>query len=151
VIVDTPSYSGIMANGNVYKIGAEAADTSINNLDVINLRNATLLLTKPSGSTMTASAAAGAFDTITQVMNVTGEAMISDTAGDRGRLDGVVVNVPRQTLTAKGAVDIGMADGTTIKGVGLEYDARTSIWTFGRSTVTLPQTPGNTDSKEPTR
>ena len=33
VIVDTPSYSGIMANGNVYKVSAEAANTPVTDLD----------------------------------------------------------------------------------------------------------------------
>jgi lipopolysaccharide export system protein LptC len=143
VIVDAPSYSGIMANGNVYKVGAQAADASVTNLDVINLKNATLLLKKPSGSTMRATAAAGAFNTITQVMRVPGGAVISDSAGDRGTLDNLVVNLPRQTLKALGRVRITMADGTTIDGIGLDYDAKTSVWTFGHSTVTLPGTPGN--------
>jgi len=148
VIVDTPSYSGIMANGNVYKVSAEAANTPVTDLDVINLQNAKLLLTKPSGATMTATAAAGTFNTITQVMTVPGQAVISNSAGDRGTLDNVVVNLPNQTLMASGPVNIAMADGSTVVGTGLDYDAKTSIWTFGHSTVTLPQTPGSDDSKD---
>src|SRR6185437_10471575 len=47
-----------------------------------------------------------------------------------------------------GPVNIAMADGSTVVGTGLDYDAKTSIWTFGHSTVTLPQTPGSDDSKD---
>jgi hypothetical protein len=143
VIVDTPSYSGIMKNGNLYKVSAEAADSAVTDLDVINLRNAQLYLKKPSGSIMTATAAAGAFNTLTQVMHVPEAAVIHDSAGDSGTLSDITVNLPDQTLKARGKVDITMADGTRIEGIGLDYDAKTSVWTFGRSTVTLPQTPGN--------
>ena len=144
VIVDTPSYSGIMTNGNRYKVSAEAADSAVTDLDVINLRNAQLYLEKPSGSVMTATAAAGAFDTQSQVMRVPDAAVIHDSAGDSGTLDDIAVDLPAQTLKALGKVDITMADGTRIQGVGLDYDAKTSVWTFGRSTVTLLQTPSGT-------
>jgi hypothetical protein len=93
---------------------------------------------------MTAAAAAGAFDTQGQVMRVPGSATIRDSAGDTGTLSDIVFNLPEQTLAARGKVDITMADGTRIQGVGLDYDAKTSVWTFGRSTVTLLQTPGST-------
>jgi hypothetical protein len=142
VVVDTPSYSGIMKNGNLYKVSADAADSAITDLDVINLKNARLYLKKPSGSTMTASATAGAFNTLTQIMHVPDAAAIRDSAGDSGTLRDVTVNLPDQTLSARGKVDITMADGTRIESSGLDYDARASVWTFGRSTVTLLQTPG---------
>jgi hypothetical protein len=80
-------------------------------------------------------------------MTVPGQAIVSNSGGDRGTLDNVVVNLPDQTLKATGAVDITMADGSRVTGIGLDYDAKTSIWTFGRSTVTLPETPGS-DSKD---
>jgi hypothetical protein len=123
-------------------VSAEAADSAVTSLDIINLKNAELFLKKPSGSTMTATAAAGAFNTQDQVMRVPGSAAIRDSAGDSGTLNDIVFNLPDQTLTARGKVDITMADGTRIEAIGLDYDATSSVWTFGRSTVTLPQTPG---------
>jgi hypothetical protein len=143
VIVDTPSYSGVMQDGNLYKVSAEAADSAVTNLEVINLKNAELTLKKPSGSALTATAAAGAFDTEDQVLSVPGSAVVHNSAGDTGTLNDVVFNLPDQTLKALGPISIIMADGTKIEAAGLDYDAKTSVWTFGRSTVTLPRTPGS--------
>jgi len=50
-------------------------------------------------------------------------------------------------LTTEGPVVINQADGTTVVAEGLVYDASAVIWTFTRSVVTLPSTPGeNTTS-----
>jgi hypothetical protein len=142
VIVDTPSYSGVMADGDIYKVGAEAANTTVTNLDVINLTNASLVLTKPTGAKMTANAADGSFNTITQVMTVPGTAKIGNSSGDKGTMEQVVANLPEQTLKAAGHVHITTPDGMVIDGDGLHYVAKTSVWTFGRSTVTFPDTSG---------
>jgi lipopolysaccharide export system protein LptC len=145
VIVDTPSYSGVMADGDIYKVGAEAANTSVTNLDVINLTNASLLLTKPSGARMMATAGAGAFNTVSQVMTVPGAATMSDSSGNKGVMNQVVVNMPDQTLKAAGHVHITTPDGMVIDGDTLDYVAKTSVWTFGRSTVTMPDSTGGGD------
>jgi hypothetical protein len=92
---------------------------------------------------LTATAAAGAFNTVNQVLSVPGSAVVHNSAGDAGTLNDVVFNLPDQTLKALGKVAITMADGTKIEADGLDYDAKTSVWTFGRSTVTLPHTPGS--------
>jgi lipopolysaccharide export system protein LptC len=145
VIVDTPSYSGVMADGDIYKVGAEAANTTVTNLDVINLTNASLLLTKPSGDKMVASAKTGAFNTVSQIMTVPGAATMSDSNGNTGTMNEVVVNLPDQTLKAAGHVHITTPNGMVIDGDGLDYASKTAIWTFGRSTVTLPDTSGGSD------
>ncbi len=153
VIVDTPSYSGVMADGDIYKVGAEAANTAVTNLDVINLTNASLLLTKPGGTKMMATAGAGSFDTVTQVMTVPATAEMSDSSGNKGVMNQVVVNLPEQTLKAGGHVHITTPDGMVIDGQGLDYVAKTSVWTFGRTTVTLPDSTGGSpdDAKTETQ
>jgi lipopolysaccharide export system protein LptC len=149
VTIDTPSYSGTMDNGTVYKVSAASARTSVTDLNVINMQDAILLLTKPDGSQMTARAAAGSFETLTQVMTVPGTAIISDSDGNAGTLDKVTVSLPGQTLVAEGPVWITMGSGMTIKAEGLDYTAKDALWKFrGRSTVTLPQTPGDDDDSQ---
>jgi lipopolysaccharide export system protein LptC len=145
VIVDTPSYSGVMANGDIYKVAAEAANTTVTDLDVINLKNASLLLTKPSGDKMLAGAAVGAFNTLSQVMTVPGEATMNDSSGNNGTMNQVVVNLPEQTLTAAGKVHITTPNGMVIDSDGLDYASKTAVWTFGRSTVTLPDSSSGSD------
>jgi hypothetical protein len=138
VVVDTPSYSGVMADGDLYKLSAEGAATAITNLNLINIRNATLLVTKPDGRQMTARAAASSFETLSQMMTVPGTAEVSDSLGNSGTLQQVVVDVPHQTLQAAGSVFLKLADGTTVEASALDYSARTGIWTFDKATLTVP-------------
>jgi lipopolysaccharide export system protein LptC len=147
VTVDTPTYSGVMANGDVYRISAEAAETTVTDLNVINLKNALLVLTKPDGSTMTARAMAGAFETLGQIMTVPGTAEVIDSTGNSGTLDQIVVDLPKQTLKATGHVVIHLEGGRTVDGDGLDYEAKTDIWTFGKSTMTLPDIAGDAPDK----
>jgi hypothetical protein len=146
VTVDTPSYSGVMDNGDVYTLAAEAAHTTASDLNLIALDRPRLELTKPSGVRMTATAAAGTFDTLTQVMTLPGLARVSDSDGNRGTLEAVTVDLHDQTLTASGRALITMGDGMTIDAAGLAYDARTSEWRFGHARVVLPSTPGSDDT-----
>lgn len=138
VTVDTPAYSGVMTDGDVYKVSAAAAQASIANLNVIDLKDALLKLTKPDGWQMTAHAAAGSFETIGQVVKVPGTAEVSDSRGNSGSLANVVVDLPKQLVTASGKVTMALAGGMTISSNSLAYDARTNHWDFGRATVTLP-------------
>ncbi|MDR3475410.1 MAG: hypothetical protein P4M09_27495 [Devosia sp.] len=140
VIVDTPSYSGVMSNGDVYKLSAEGAATAITNLNLIDIKNATLVLTKPDGSQMKARAQTSSFETLGQVLTVPDTALVSDSDGNSGTLRQVVVDVSAQTLKASGPVSLLLKDGSTVDGSGLTYSAKTGIWDFGKATVTVPDT-----------
>lgn len=146
VTVDTPSYSGVMENGDAYTVAAERARTAISVPDVINLENFRMVLTKPEGKTLTATATSGAFKTSTQVMTVPGTATVADAEGNTGTMSQVTVSLPAQSLRALGPVVITTADGTTIAAPGLDYEAASGRWNFiGRTTVTVPHLPGDED------
>ncbi|HTJ56023.1 MAG TPA: hypothetical protein VL418_00470 [Devosiaceae bacterium] len=138
VMVDTPSYSGVMPDGDVYKISAAGAQASIGNLNVIDLQRPLLKLTKPDGSQMTAEAGTAAFETLGQVVSVPGTAEVSDSRGNSGVLQNVVVNLPKQTVMASGKVSMTLSGGMKVTSDSLAYDAKTDHWDFGRATVTLP-------------
>jgi len=144
VTVDTPTYSGIMGNGNTYKVSAEGARTALTDLNVIDLQKATVVLLKPDGAEMTARADTASLETIRQTATVPGTAQVSDSTGSRGTLDKVVIDWPRQTMKTAGPVSFQLAGGATLNADGLEYDARTAVWTFKHATVTLPDLPGDT-------
>ena len=138
VAVDTPSYSGVMANGDVYKLSAEGASTAIANLDVIRLAKGELLLTKQDGEQMVARAENGAFNTIDQTFTVPGLAQVSDSAGNSGTLQHLTVDVPHQTLTVEGPVAMRFSDGGTLAATGLSYDATTRLWHFTGARLEVP-------------
>jgi hypothetical protein len=150
VTVETPSYSGVLDNGDVYKVAAASAQTAISNPDLIELTDATLQLTKTTGNQMTARVSHGTFATLKQVLAVPGSASVGDSAGNAGMLQNVSVNLAARTLTTDGPVSITMADGSTIEAAGLDYDATTDRWDFhGPVRLTATQ-PAGEDSPEPT-
>ncbi|MGN6102969.1 MAG: hypothetical protein ACTHOR_17660 [Devosia sp.] len=138
VEVDTPTYSGVTSDGDVYKISAEGASTAVTSLNIIDLRNGELVVTRPDGVKMTAKAALSSFDTNTQILTVAGRADVDDSTGNSGTLEKITVNVPQQTLHAAGPVHLVSKDGTTIDSNGLDYSTRTGVWNFGKATMTVP-------------
>jgi hypothetical protein len=144
-----PSYSGMLGDGSVYAVSADAATGSVGNPNVIALKNAQMKVTRKDGSVMAATAAAGDFDMITQTMTVKGSAEITDSAGNSGTLSGLVVKLDDQKLVANGPSHIVTQGGMTIDSQHVVYDGKTLLWDFGRATVVLPQTPGNDEADQP--
>lgn len=144
VTVDTPTFAGIMANGNTYKISAQGAHTALTNLTTIDLNKAAVVLVKPDGTQMTARADNAALETLGQTVTIPGTTQVSDSLGSTGTLDKVFINWPRQTLKASGKVAMQMAGGATIDADGLDYDSKTAVWTFKHATLIVPDIPGDT-------
>jgi len=141
VVVDTPSYSGVMANGDLYTLSAEGASTAVTSLDVIDIKNGSLTLKRANGEVMMARAGTAKFATGRQELTIAGTATVADSGGDSGTLQDVLISVPAQTLKANGPVHLISQDGSTIAANGLTYDAKTGIWDFGRATLTVPDVP----------
>jgi lipopolysaccharide export system protein LptC len=143
VTVDTPTFSGIMGNGNTYKVSAEGARTALADLNVIDLQKVTVALLKPGGVEMTARADTASLETIRQTAAVPGTAHVSDSTGSTGTLAKVFIDWPRQAMKAD-KVSFQLAGGATLDADSLDYDARTAVWTFKHATLTLPDLPGDT-------
>jgi lipopolysaccharide export system protein LptC len=137
VTVDTPSYSGVTADGDVYRITAEGAATTLTSLDVIDLKSATLELTQPDGRKLTARTDAASFATIGRVLRVPGVAQVFDNRGNKGTFADLLVDLPSQHLRASGQVRLTLANGTRIESNGLDYSPKSGVWDFGRATLTV--------------
>lgn len=142
VAIDAPEYVGTLADGSSYRVWAETARATIERSDLIDLFNATLVIDRKDGVQLTLYADEGQLDTTAQLTLVPGRADFSDTTGTVGTLENSVFDWQSQILTARGPVTIDYADGSSIRAGGLIYDAATVVWTFERSVVSLPSTPG---------
>jgi lipopolysaccharide export system protein LptC len=141
VTVDTPTYEGVMANGNVYKVSAETAKATLSALGAIQLTKASLLLRKPDGTEMNARVSAAVFQTIGQTVAMPGIAEVGDSSGTAGRFTDTRVDLQHQRLTTDGPVSISFADGMALAAKSLAYDASSATWTFKSATLTLPALP----------
>jgi lipopolysaccharide export system protein LptC len=146
ITVDAPEYSGILQDGSAYRVSADTARASAARTDIIDLNKANLVLNRQDGVQFQADAATAQLDSTNQLVMVEGVADIGDTRGMTGTLTNSVFDWNAQVLTTNGPVVINQADGTTVVAEGLVYDAGAVIWTFTRSVVTLPSTPGEDNS-----
>lgn len=142
VSVEAPDYVGIMGDGSRYRVSADRALATVERADMVGLSNASLVVDRIDGVQLTADAPLAQLDTTRQLIIVEGVTDVSDSSGTTGTLSNSVIDWHAQTLVSEGAVAIDYADGTSIRAQGLKYDAAAETWTFSRSVVTLPSTPG---------
>jgi lipopolysaccharide export system protein LptC len=142
VSVEAPEYSGVLEDGTTYRVWAAAAQAAIETTDQIGLTDAALTLTRISGVTMEVNAPVALLDSTREIVTIAGIAYVEDSTGTSGTIHDSVFDYASQTLVGKGAVHIDYADGTTLDGVGMTYDAKGMVWTFSGANVTLPSTPG---------
>jgi len=138
VSVDTPSYAGVMSDGTRYEITAEAASAPLSGTDVIDLKNAVLLLTRPDGGTLTAEATAAQFSLPAQTVTVPGRMQVDDSRGVDAVVDNVFIDWRAQTIFGRGGVDALFADGTTLRAATGTYRAASRSWSFDRAELTVP-------------
>ena len=142
VSIEAPEYVGTLADGSSYRVWAETARAATSHTDLIDLTNAQLIINRIDGVQVTMEATYAQLDTASQLTLVPGRAEVADSTGTTGTLNDSVFDWHSQILTTRGQVEVDYADGSTVRAEGLVYDAASVIWTFERSVVTLPSTPG---------
>lgn len=146
LVVDTPSYASMGADGSSYQVQAESARSALDRTDIIHLTKAKLTISRPGGAVITASAEEALLDTSGQTVRVAGVTRIADSKGTKGTLVGMSANFATETAVGDGAVDITFSNGATLTAASMSYDGTTSTWKFSRATLTLQSTPGETET-----
>lgn len=144
VSVDTPDYEGVLADGATYRITAGGASAALDALDVVNLKDAHIEVTKANGLTMRANAGAAALHLANQVITIPGQAEVANSSGTSGTLENATIDWTTQSLTTTGPAHFDLENASTIDAASMAYDAKTNVWTFNRATLTMPQAPGAT-------
>jgi len=142
VAIEAPEYAGLLEDGSAYRVRATEARASLDATDMVQLSEAGVALTRPDGVSMDLDASAARLDMTSRIVTIDGPAHFSDSTGTVGTIEQSRFDWTAQTLQGSGPVEISYADGTHLVGTGITYDAKSSIWTFGRVTLTLPETPG---------
>lgn len=142
VAIDAPEYVGALADGSAYRVWAETARATAERSDLIDLTRARLVINRIDGVQLVMEAESAQLDTTNQLTLVPGRTEVSDSTGTTGTLDDSIFDWHSQVLTTRGPVAVDYADGSSVRAQGLVYDAANIVWTFERSVVTLPETPG---------
>jgi lipopolysaccharide export system protein LptC len=150
VTVEAPEYSGVLEDGTIYHVWATNAVAAIDATDLIALTDAALTMERATGVTMDVTAPEATLDTAREIVTIKGVAHVEDSTGTSGTIHNSVFDYVSQTLAGEGAVHIDYADGTTLDGTGMTYNAKSMVWTFSGADVTLPSTPGSETSETET-
>jgi lipopolysaccharide export system protein LptC len=142
LVVDTPSYSGMSANGTMYTISAAGARAALGSIDVVALDGAVLTMANEGGSSVTAKAAEAMLQTTDQLVSVDGITEVSLSNGSAGTVKGLRADMSREIMVSDGAANFRFNTGATLKAEFMSYDAKKQIWVFHGATLDLPATPG---------
>lgn len=141
LVVETPQYSGIGADGSHYLVSAKQARAPLDHPDQVEMQSPTLEYTRPDRTGYFGAAEMARVDTRTQVVDVPGIATISGTDGTQGTVTGLRSDTTSQVTTAEGPVDITLSGGTRILASRMHFDGATQTWTFADAVVMLPDLP----------
>jgi hypothetical protein len=142
LVVETPSYSSMTADGTQYAVASEGARASLGDTDLLHLTGTDLTVTKPSGAWIKASAEAAEMRLSTQSVYVPEAMVIGDSRGTQGTIIGVHADMTSETMVSDGAAKIRYHNGTTLDAESMTYDAKRQIWQFNGVTLIVPSTPG---------
>jgi lipopolysaccharide export system protein LptC len=142
LVVETPSYSSMTADGTMYSVASEDARASLGDTDLLHLTGSQLTVTKPNGSWMKASAQQSEMRLSAQTVYVPGVMNIADSRGTEGTIAGVRADIPGESMTSDGPAKIRYHNGTTLDAESMAYDGKQQVWQFNRVTLVVPSTPG---------
>ena len=137
LVIDTPQYAGVMANGTRYQVTADAAAAALSNSDIVALEKANVDLVRTDGYRLQAEAENAQFRIADQVVEIADLMEVVDSRGMRAKLLNSTIDWTAQTLIARDNIYAIFADGSTLTGAELIYDAGAQTWTFSAVKLTL--------------
>ncbi len=138
VVIEQPSYGGVMRDGTAYQILADVARVSISNPDIIDLAGANITIKQTDGYQIIADASGALLNIGNQNVVIPGLLQTLDTENVRGQLNDAIIDWPTQTLTARGAVRFEFDDGSVIRAQSLVYNAASGEWSFSGVIYNVP-------------
>jgi hypothetical protein len=142
LVVETPQYAGIGADGSRYVANAKEARTPLDQPSIIDMTTATFDFTKPGGAAYHGAGDTATLDTHTQHLTVPGITHVHSDDGMFGTLNEVHADFHANTVNADGAVDLTFQDGTNLKAGNMVYQGKLQLWSFaGGVTMVVPDLP----------
>lgn len=138
LVVDTPSYSSMTADGTMYSVSSQDARASLGDTDLLHLTTAQLTVTKPSGSTMSAKAAAADMRLSSQKVYVPDKMEFTDSQGTTGIIVGVHADLLGETMVSDGPAHIVYHNGTLLEAETMSYNGKTQTWVFIGASLVVP-------------
>ena len=144
--VAAPHLSVTGEDGSVFEASAEAAAISAGDPDRITL-SATSLTRTPGDetATLTLTSPSGVLEAADQRLTLPERSVVAGSDGLRGQSGPAVGEIGTGLFRAE-AIDLTFAGGATLSAASGGYDAATGRFRFSDVVVTLPDTPGRTET-----
>lgn len=142
LVIDTPSYSSMTADGTRYTVMSASARTALGDTDLVNLSEAAISVTKPDGSWMQADAMSARMQLSGQAVFIPDTMSIADSRGTTGTIEAVEADLVAESMVSEGPASIRYHNGTTLDAETMAYDGKRRLWQFNRATLVIPDTPG---------
>ena len=142
LVVETPQYAGIGADGSRYVVNALEARFPLDQTNIINMKTATLDYMRIGSSAFHGAGDTAIMDTARQYATVPGTVRITSDDGLHGTLTDMHADLRANTVVSEGAVEITFRDGTNLKADHMIFEGNKALWTFdGRVHMLLPDLP----------
>lgn len=140
--IQSPRFSGALADGRVYRATAREARTRLGSASVSDLTDLTFELDGRDGYSARATAGSALLHLSSQVLDVSGTMIVTDNTGMTARLLDPVIDWPAQSIQTVEPVDLQFADGTRLLAKSMQYDGVAQRWRFTGVSLQLPGTKG---------
>jgi len=130
VVINSPQYSGVTANGTSYSIISKSATTAIDSGSLFDLSDANFAMKRPDGLEINASAKQAFYNIIDQNIKIDGEMIVNDSRGIKAKLINNIIDWNTQSLNTKNKVEIVFSDGSILNSNSLFYDSANQSWKF---------------------
>lgn len=141
LVVEAPQYSETGQDGSRYLVTAQDARAPLDNPNSIAMTNPDLIFEQPGKAPFHAVAPTATVDTSTHFVTVPGITNVRTADGLFGTLTEVRADMKAQITDALGPVDLTFSDGTHLIAANMHADGSTSIWSFDRATLYVPNLP----------
>ncbi|WP_127145108.1 hypothetical protein [Pelagibacterium montanilacus] len=149
LVIDAPRFEGRTATGTVYSMTAERAESRVGDLDIADLYG--LVIDIEGGENYLANAS---FPTAQWTMSAehlvsNEDVTVTDSTGASGRLAGLSVDWPAQTIASDGPVIFDFDDGSRLDAETMVHDMGRAHWQFSAVRLTMTPVPDAGRERDP--
>lgn len=134
ITMEAPRLAGYTRDSRPYELTAKAAAQDLTKPGILELRDIHAKVQMKDTATLEMQAAAGLYDTKTDLLKLTDEIVITSTSGYKGRLQDAVIDVKKGKIISQLPVVVDMLNGT-LNANNLEVGESGDVILFGGGVV----------------
>jgi hypothetical protein len=149
LVIEGPRFDGRTATGTVYRMVAARAESRIGDLDVADLHDLRIDLAGAADYTARILFSTAQWTMSEERLVSNEDVFVVDSTGADGRLAGVEIYWPQQTITSDGPVIFTFENGNRLDAATMVHDMGATIWQFTDVRLEMTPTPDDGADRDP--